>query len=267
MIRSMIEPIDSIDDERLAPYRNLKEMGTDIDERFIAEGEFLVRRLIESDLFVESILITPRRLESFEPIVSDDTKIYVAREQSISDIVGFHFHRGVIACGARKPFVALADAFASARTNSTYVICPQVSDTENLGGIMRSAAAFGASALVIGPECCDPFLRRCVRVSMGAVFNLPIVRSDNLDRDFKTLSEAYSVEIIAAVLENGARLLSDAKRSNRPVAIVLGHEASGLTPDIIQRCHQSVTIPMHHGTDSLNVATAAAIFLYHFTRE
>src|SRR4051794_17053218 len=193
-------PVPSLDDPRLAPYRNLKdrELAREGD-RFIAEGEHVVRRLLESDFHVESILLTGRRADEVAPLAPPDVPVYVVDDPLVHQIVGFKFHSGVMAVGRRKAPVSL-DTFMESthdRDRLTLVVLPDIANTENLGSLVRISAAFGADAIVLGPHSCDPFWRQSVRVSMGTVFSLPMLRSDDLPRDLRSLREKWQIELIA----------------------------------------------------------------------
>jgi tRNA G18 (ribose-2'-O)-methylase SpoU len=139
-----------------------------------------------------------------------------------------------------------------------------VQDPTNLGSIIRSTAAFGCSAIVLGPKCADPFSRRVLRVSMGAALHLPIVESRELGADLRELGAA-GFELVAAVVDPTAEPLSAFQRGER-TAILFGSEGHGLAEDWLALCHRRVTIPMQVGIDSLNVAVAAAVVLYQLTR-
>ena len=262
-------PLTTLDDERLAPYRNLKdrELAREGD-RFIAEGEHVVRRLLASDFPVESLLLARRRAEEIAPLAPPDVPVYVVHDPLMHRVVGFKFHSGVMAVGRRKPALSVDDFVARTRDAArlTLVVLPDIANTENLGALTRISAAFGADALVLGQHCCDPFWRQAVRVSMGAVFSLPLVRSSDLLSDLQTLRVRAGVELVAAVVDADAQPLAASHRPPR-LALLFGNEAQGLSPDYVRACDRRVTIPMHLGTDSLNVAVAAAVFLYHFTRE
>jgi tRNA G18 (ribose-2'-O)-methylase SpoU len=148
---------------------------------------------------------------------------------------------------------------------TTLLICPEIEKTDNLGALIRIAAAFGVHAMILGERCCDPFFRQSVRVSMGAAFVLPIVRTDDLARDLQRLRADYNVELLATVLDTGAEELQHVIPP-RKMGLLLGNEAQGIGPEYLKLCDRRVTIPMKLGTDSLNVAVAAGVFLYHFTR-
>ena len=144
------------------------------------------------------------------------------------------------------------------------MILPDIHSVENIGSLVRLAAGFGADALILGERCHDPFFRQAIRVSMGTIFSLPLVQSDDLRRDMLRLKHEWQVELIATVLDKQAESLESARASPR-MGLLFGNEAQGLSPDDIALCDRKVMIPMKLGTDSLNVAVAAGIFLYHFT--
>lgn len=258
--------IDDLDDPRLAPYRGLKERElARAGGRFIAEGEYVVRRLLESDFPAESVLVARRRLAELAAVVPPAVPLYVVPDALVPAVVGYKFHAGVLAVGRRKPPTPL-EAVAGKAGRLTLVVCPEVAGTDNMGALVRISAGFGADAIVLGERCCDPFFRQSVRVSMGAVFRLPIVRSQNLLGDLGRLRPEWGVELAAAVLDEGAEPLCRALRPER-FGVLFGNEAHGLSPEHAAACDRRVTIPMKLGTDSLNVAVAAGVFLYHFTRE
>lgn len=262
-----IERIDSLDDPRVAYYRDLKDRElAKRGDRFIAEGEQVTRRLIESDYPVESVLTAERRAEAMAPVVPAGVPHYVAPNDLVDSIVGYQFHSGVIACGRRKPSPPLASLIKPEGSATTLLICPEVINADNMGSLIRIAAGFGVDGMLLGERSCDPFWRRSIRVSMGTVFKLPLVRSEDLLADLKTLKERWGVQLTATVLDETAEPLEKARRLAR-LGLLLGSESQGLHRRFVAACDRKVTIPMKLGTDSLNVAVAAGVFLYHFTRE
>ena len=259
----MPERIEQLDDPRVAAFRHVRDREL-IRQRslFIAEGEHLVRRLLESGWAVESVLVTPAKLDAFEPLAKGRAPLYVADEPLVQQLVGYRFHRGVIAAGRRPTLPTVADVIADLPDRATLLVCPEINDAENLGSLIRIAAAFGVDAMVLGERCSDPLYRRTVRVSMGAVFHLPIVHSDDLPADLDRLRGA-DVELLATVTDDDAEPLSGATRDDR-LALLVGSEGEGLHRRFVRVCDRRVTIPMSVGADSLNVAVAAAVFLHHF---
>ena len=257
-------PVQSIDDPRLVCYRDVTQRNlTRQSGLFIAEGDKVAERLAASRFGVASILVEPEHAERFERLTPAATPIYVASRKLLAEIAGFQFHRGVLACGKRATRSSVADLLPGRESaRATIVVLPDVQDPTNLGSIIRSTAAFGCEGIVLGPRCADPFSRRVLRVSMGAAFHLPIVESRDLTADLRALADA-GFEVVAAVIDASAEPLATAPRSER-LAMVLGSEGHGLSEEWLALCHRRVTIPMQLGIDSLNVAVAAAVLLYHF---
>jgi tRNA G18 (ribose-2'-O)-methylase SpoU len=261
--RSAVE-ISDAEDPRLGDYRALKERHLNAETgRFVAESERVVRRLLASRLRVRSVLATPPRLRALDDALAAlpaDVPVYVAEQPVMDAIAGFHVHRGCLAVGERPAARALP---AGARR---VVVLEDLVDVDNLGSIARNAAAFGADALALSPRCADPFYRKAIRVSLGAVFDLPIVRFQSWPEDLETLRR-LGFSLVAAVLSPTATPLP---RFQPPArwALLLGAEGPGLSDGAVLRCHHRVTIPMEasDGVDSLNVATAAAVMLYGLTR-
>lgn len=259
--------IDSLADPRVGHYRNLKDRDLDrAGQFFIAEGEHLTRRLLASDFTAESVFITEKHLGEIEPLVPPGTPLYVTGADVMNGVLGIKFHSGVIACGRRKPWKPLDEMLGGDRKALTLVICPDINNVENIGSLIRLSAGFGVDLMMLGERCHDPWWRQSVRVSMGTIFTLPIYRSPRLFDDMVRLKSHFGIETIAAVLDDSAEPLSAAHRGDK-VGLVFGSEPHGLDRQTLALCDRRVTIPMKLGTDSLNVAVAAGIFLYHFTQE
>jgi tRNA G18 (ribose-2'-O)-methylase SpoU len=261
--------IHDIDDPRIAPYRALKEreLARQPGGRFIAEGEHVVRRLLASDFPVESVLLSHRRAAELAPLVRAGVPLYVAPEAMMQQVIGFKFHSGVIACGCRKPPATLEQVLTmhDRQDGLTLVILPEIANTENMGALIRVAAAFGANAMLLGERSCDPFFRQSIRVSMGTIFRLPMLQSQDLLRDLERLKREWGITLLAAVSDQTASRLSDVRREQR-VGVLFGNEAQGLSDEYLRACDRRLTIPMQLGTDSLNVAVAAGVILYELTR-
>jgi len=257
-------PIVDIDDPRLDIYRHLKQTNqTRWEQIFIAEGEKLVERLLESDFETLSILAATTHVERLLPRVLEGIPIYVIPANEIDRLIGFHFHRGVLACGRRKPSPTLESLWVDTPSPVTLVLCPDIKDPENLGAILRISAAFGVQGVLVGRDGTDPYSRRVLRVSMGTIFRLPVVQIDDWATAFQKLAAA-GFETAATILDPSAESLTTARRPDR-FALAFGCEGHGLSADFVAQCNRRVTIPMANGVDSLNVAVSAGIFLHHFT--
>jgi len=262
--------IADLADRRLDPFRALKRTNeTARRGLFIAEGEKLVRRLIAGGIELESLLVSDDHLAALEPVLPADVPTLVIAESDVEGLVGFNFHRGILGCGRRPQPPRLADVLGNVlarEATATLVVCPDVQDPENLGSIIRIAAAFGAAGLVLGHHSADPFSRRVQRVSMGNVYRLPIVPMADVGATLAELRTVHGVESWGTVLADDAEPLGTRRRPAR-LAVVLGGEGHGLSPEVVAACDRRVTIPMRAGVDSLNVAVATGIFLFELTRD
>lgn len=258
--------IDDLDDPRLAPYRSLKATNlTRGRPEFIVEGRRLVERLIASRHPTLSILALEREQARLAGLLNQGVVTYTAAPELVSRLVGFPFHQGVLGHGGRAPEPSLDDICHRAGRLGL-VICPRLSNPENLGAIARIADVFGLDAVLVGPSCPDPFSRRVLRVSMGAVLNLPVLAPEDLPAQVDRLIESGRLELWGAVAQKGATPHDQAPPPER-FALVLGEEDQGLEPGWVERCQRLVTIPMRAGASSLNVAVAAGILLERLTRK
>ena len=259
-------PIDDLDDPRLAIYRSLKVTNqTRGLDQFVVEGERLVSRLLDSRFPVVSVLITDRYEPKLVADVPEAVPTYVVSHRLIDAVVGFPFHRGVLASGERRPWPSLAELVSDRDRRLFLVICPKLSNPENLGAIARIGDVFGIDAILAGPECPDPLSRRVLRVSMGAALRLPVIVADRLLEAVGGLSQSAGVELLAAVADPGAEPFEDVPGPRR-LGLVLGDEHEGIDPQWRGLCRRAVTIPMRPGASSLNVAVAAGILIAHWTR-
>lgn len=258
--------IDSLDDPRLIYYRDLNRTNlAETSGRFIAEGWRLVERVLRSRFPIESVFVSDDYRERVTPYVPAGVPIYVATRAMMSETVGFKFHRGVLACALRRPGPTADEILGglALESEATIVVCPEIQDPENLGTVIRSSAAFGCDAVLLGPGSADPFCRRVLRVSMGTVLQLPVAESPDLLGLVDALAERGGFERVAAVLDDAALSLQTMIRPRR-LALLFGNEAVGLSDEWLRHADRLAKITMRRGTDSLNVGVAAGVFLYHF---
>jgi tRNA G18 (ribose-2'-O)-methylase SpoU len=252
----------ALDDARLADYRDLQDRRLDqASGRFVAESELIVRKLLATPLHVCSVMLTAPRLATLEPLLLEDRRefpVYVVPQAVMDEVAGFHVHRGCLAI-AERPGDARVPEEAS-----LVVVLVDLVDVDNLGAMARNAAAFGADAMLLSPRCADPFYRKAVRTSAGAVLSLPIVRAQRWPDDLLELRAKRGFALAGAVLGDDALPLSQFEAPAR-LALLLGPEGPGLDQATQRLCDDLVTIPMARSpaVDSLNVATAGAVFLYH----
>lgn len=259
--------IETPEDPRLAVYRDLKSpLSKRRSQRFVVEGQLLAERLLRSGLDLESVLVEERLADEWAALLPAATPLLVIPHSLVRELIGFRFHRGVLACGIRPPNKDFRQLLPAAHDTATWVVCAGVQDPENLGGILRSGAAFGVQAVLLGEDCADPFSRRVARTSMGANFRLPLIESEDLASDLKALRNELGVQLVATVLADDAEALEAVSPAGR-TALLFGSEGFGLAPHLLALCDRQITIPMRPGVDSLNVNVAAGIFLYHWFKD
>jgi tRNA G18 (ribose-2'-O)-methylase SpoU len=236
--------------------RGLRERGL-----LVLEGAFLVERGFAAGLDFAALFCVPARREWAEAQAEGRLAVETMPEPELAAVAGYPFHRGVIGF-ARRPAPLSASELAEslrARESATVLVMPEIVDPENLGAAVRSAAAFGCDAFLLGPSGPDPLSRRALRVSMGASLSLPWARAEG-PAELTAFCDAGFTGA-ACVLDPGATPLSSYTRPAR-LALVLGNEATGLSLPWRDACRDSITLPMRGTTDSLNLAAAAAVFLY-----
>lgn len=256
--------IDDATDSRLADFMGLTDR--DIARRheseriLIAEGPEVVRRLVASDLVIRSIVISPNRLDEMTPALSTvSCPIYVAERPVISQVAGFDLHRGVVASAVRPTPVTLDDVWARPPLDGRahqFAVLEGLNDHENLGAIARTARAFGVDALVLDPTCADPYYRRTVRVSMGEILFLPIVRTE-IPRLIESV-RSHGGTTVALTPRRDATPLDDIDTGDRPTALVFGSEGYGLPDSTLLGVDVCARIDISPDVDSLNVGHAVA---------
>ena len=242
-------------DSRLDDYTRLKDvkLRSKIEpERglYMAESANVIERAIRAGHSPRSFLMSRRWLPTLTDLIEAatgspegaDIPIFVADEDVLEQMTGFHLHRGALAAMQRPVLPTLADLLATARGGAParrIVVLENLVDHTNVGAAFRSAAALGVDAVLVTPQCADPLYRRSVRVSMGTVFQVPWTRLESWPGDIATLQGP------------DARL-----------AMVMGTEGDGLGRRTIAASDYTVKIPMDHGVDSLNVAAASAVVFW-----
>ncbi len=261
---AQIHRIDDPADLRVADYLDVRERDlVGRRRKFVAEGEVVLRSLLggRSRFAPCSVLVAEHRLEAqadLLALVPTDVPVYAAAQAVLDRIAGFHLHRGLLAIGSRGAEPGLAEFLDALPVRATVVVAVGIANHDNVGGIFRNAAAFGAAAVLLDGGSCDPLYRKAIRVSAGACLTVPFVR------------DGGAVDILDALAAAGFEALALSPAGAEPLravsppartALVVGAEGPGLPSEILARC-RTVAIPMAAGTDSLNVATAAAIALY-----
>ena len=269
----MAAVIDIFDpgDPRVDDFRDLNSVDRRPDlptgrGLVIAEGVLVAQRMLASRFRPHAFLGTERRLtEMAGYLEAAEFPFYRATAEVMAEVVGFHLNRGVLAAARRPRELSVAGVLAGART---VAVLEGVNDHENLGSVFRNAAGLGVDAVVFGAGCADPLYRRAVRVSMGHALLVPFARAESWPADLKMLRD-NGFRILAMTPDPQAGALADVvgALSKDKVAILVGAEGPGLTETVMRASDVRVRVPMSRGTDSLNVATAAALAFYERARQ
>ena len=266
-----VQDVTDPDDPRLDDFRDLNSVDRRPDlptgkGLVIAEGVLVVQRMLASRFTPHAMLGTDRRLAELRDDLGGavEAPYYRASADVMAQVVGFHLNRGVLAAARRVPEPTVAAVVDGART---VAVLEGVNDHENLGSIFRNAAGLGVDAVVFGSGCADPLYRRAVRVSMGHALLVPYARATDWPTDLVMLKER-GFRLLAMTPHREARPLPEAMDAVRdePIAVLVGAEGPGLTAAVQRLSDVRVRIPMSRGTDSLNVATAAALAFYERAR-
>ncbi len=257
-------------DPRLDDFRDLNSVDRRPDlptgkGLVIAEGVLVVQRMLASRFVPRAMMGTDRRLQELAAdLVGVSAPYYRVPADVMAEVVGFHLNRGVLASASRPRELTVAEVLDGART---VAVLEGVNDHENLGSIFRNAAGLGVDAVVFGTGCADPLYRRAVRVSMGHALLVPYTWAQSWPVDLELLRDK-GFRLLAMTPAPTARTLADAMSDvvDDKVAILVGAEGPGLTERTMRAADLRVRIPMSRGTDSLNVATAAALAFYERVR-
>ncbi len=264
-----VERIDSLAMPELEPYRTMRRT---IEHRrmgiFVAEGEKVVKRLVNSQLKIVSILMTERWLEKYSPLLANrdiEEAVFVGQKEMLENIVGYGLHQGIMAIG-RVP--EPHDVFSLNIDHGgpgLLVALDGIANSENMGVIVRNCAAFGVDAVLVGETSCDPYLRRSVRNSMGTIFDIPIIYVEDLAAALGRMRKDRGFRMIAANPRPGSSDIATADLSG-DVCIVFGSEGDGISARVLGECDASVKIPMSDPVDSINVASSVGVVLYECNR-
>ena len=259
-----VEHLTTLDKGELKLYRTLRQPVEHFEQGFfVAEGEKVVRRLLSSTLETLSILCTPDWLTALAPEIEErDISVYVGTKDLLGTIVGYNLHQGIMAIG-RVPVSPPLASYLLTKQKILLVALDGLVNAENVGVVVRNCAAFGVDGILVGETSSSPYLRRAVRNSMGTVFKLPIFHRDNLASTLQEM-KAASIQSIAAHPHASSTL--GRVNLNDKLCIVFGSEGSGIRTEILKACDEQVAIPMKQQIDSINVASASAVFLYEISR-
>ena len=265
--------IDSFDSEELNIYSKLSEVqllryyepkpgifiaeSPNVIKRAIAAGFEPLSLLVQDDLYEkEALPITDKISEVFGDKKAKEINVYTAPLEVINQLTGFAMTRGILAAMRRKP---MEDTEIFLQGKKRIAVLYDIVNPTNVGAIIRSAAALGMDGVMLTDDCADPFYRRAARVSMGTVFQIPLIK---VDITIKKLNELGFATVAMALTDDSISVSDKRLKDAEKVAVVLGSEGEGLPKQAIDACTYTAKIPMYHGVDSLNVAAASAVAFY-----
>ncbi|SDO80929.1 tRNA G18 (ribose-2'-O)-methylase SpoU [Phyllobacterium sp. YR620] len=259
--------IDDPRDERLAPYRDVRERDlVGREGRFIAEGKVVLNVLLTSPHFAtDSLLVLENRLSGLSEqlkLCPPNVPVYCVSRETMDAIAGFPMHRGILAIGRRSGPHTVDTLLASVPKHGLAIALCGLSNHDNMGSIFRNAAAFEADCILMDETSCDPLYRKAIRVSVGAALKVPFAREGSIEA---LVSKLQSAGYTIFALSPSGRTSINAAEPVQRTALLLGTEGEGLPKALLDRL-QTVRIPMSKSFDSLNVATASGIALARFSR-
>ena len=250
--------IDEVAPSSLEIYYKLRDNAFDEQNSFIADSPKVVNLLLQSDIEVKSILATKDYYDEFKELIEskDIPKLYVADKKVMEGIVGHKIHHNVMMHGIRPPQNTLDEL------DDNIIMLDEITSTENIGSIARSAAALGVGSYLVPSQGPHPYGRRALRVSMGYMSHIKY----NIYNDiFLTIQELKKrgYRIFAAEVTEDSTPLWNVEVPQKWV-LLMGHEGKGISQEILDICDEVVTIEMHEGVKSFNVSVAASLMMYQF---
>ncbi len=254
----------------LQPYATMRRpLPHEAQGIFIAEGTKVVRRLLQSSFGVVSAVLPERWLADFTPLLTARPEplipVYLADKDTLEKLVGFSMYQGVMAVGRIPQPESLDSVLARTALPRLLVAVDELNNAENIGTLVRNCVGLNAQALLVGETSASPFLRRSVRASMGTVFQLPVASLSHLAQTLHELRR-LGIRCIAAHPHADGTTLARTDLTG-DVCLVFGSEGTGIRPEVLAACDAAVAIPMPPTVDSLNVGSAAAVFLYEASRQ
>jgi tRNA G18 (ribose-2'-O)-methylase SpoU len=260
--------VTGADDPRLALYRGVSDTALlRTHDLFVAEGRLVVRRVLRDPRYrVVSVLVNDAACQGLGDAVPPDVPLIVSDAEGFRRITGHDFHRGCLALVRRPPPLSVEDVLDADEDRNgpaTVVVLEDVTDADNVGGVFRNAAAFGARGVILSPGCCDPLYRKAVRTSMAAVLQVPFARADGWPGALESMRDRGFL-LVALTPRPRSVALEEfcGRRQLRRIALMVGTEGAGLAPAAESLADERVSIPMSDAVDSLNLSVAVGIALH-----
>lgn len=252
-----ITQIQDLEQPELAVYARLSETQllhyyepeTGI---FIAESPKVIARALQAGYEPISVLLEQKHLHQDFLNYFEDVPVYTAPAELLTKLTGFQLVRGALCAMRRKPLPSVSEICKDA---TRIAVLENIVNPTNVGAIFRSASAMFIDAVLVTKACANPLYRRSARVSMGTVFQIPWTIIEN----YEMLKKLNFRTVALALSDNAISIEDNRLMTEKKLAIILGSEGNGLTPETIASSDYVVKIPMSQGIDSLNVAAASAV--------
>jgi tRNA G18 (ribose-2'-O)-methylase SpoU len=258
-----IHPVADPDDPRLYPYRHLSDAELLREHGlFVAEGRFVVERVLADRRYlVDSLLLNAASVEALRPslVARGVDLVFECPAAAFERITGINIHRGCLAMVRRLPALTWQEAAADARV---LLVLEAVTNADNVGGVFRNAAAFGADAVLLSPTCCDPLYRKAIRTSAGASLRVRFGRLEPWPQALGRLRDA-GFTLVALSPRQSSSTLDQFVRAHGAdrIALLVGTEGPGLSAAAMDMADLRVRVPIRADVDSLNLAVATGIAL------
>ena len=239
-------------------YHQLRDNAFTKDNSFIADSPKVVNLLFETDITVKSILATQEYYDTYADLIQEKNipVLYIATKEVLEEIIGHTLHHNVMMHAIRPAPTSLASL------GDQIIMLDEISSTQNIGSIARSAAALGVTSYLLPHQGPHPYARRAVRVSMGHIGLMVYHLYKDITETIRSL-QSIGYRIYAAEVTENSTPLSQVKVADKWV-LLMGHEGKGIAKEILELCDEVVTIEMAEGIKSFNVSVAASVMMYQF---
>jgi len=249
-----MEEINNIDDERIKEFISLRQSSVD-EDCVVVESKNVFKKLFENDINIHKVFVTHENIDFLkENCENINFPIYTASSSLMKEIVGYKIHQGMMALIDKPKYISFDEI------DGDIFVLNSLTSPENVGSIVRSCSAFNVKTLVIDEKTCSPFIRRCIRVSTGNLFNINVYKSTNLKNDLlKLQNNGYKILSTA----NAKRAISlNAYTFTDKSAVIIGNEGFGVEEEIMDLSDDILKIDISDDVTSLNASIAAAIILF-----
>lgn len=247
--------INDINHPGIKEFISLRDKSLRNDNLVIIESDKVFKRILPLGVKIHKLFCTKsyyeRNLDFINCYIKNKESVFLSTREMMKEIVGYRVHQGVMALTDRPKSVDID------KLKSPYLIINGITSQENIGTILRNACAFGIESVIIDSDSCTPWHKRCIRVSLGNVFNLNLHYTNNLVKTIETLKEK-NIEIIGTTVNHSNIELQNCK-FNSNIAIILGSEGYGIYRPVREMCDKLLTIPIKNNVSSINVASASSI--------